>query len=70
MPIGPGKYDDLCTKVREEAKATAALVIILGGNKGRGFSVQTEDFLVVAKLPAILRNVANQIEETLAKGDV
>jgi hypothetical protein len=41
MPAGPGKYDDLCTLVREQAEAPAALIIIIGGNRGTGFSCQT-----------------------------
>ena len=43
MPLGKGKYDDLCTKVREDAHAVAALVIVIRGNKGDGFSLQTGD---------------------------
>lgn len=40
MPTGPGKYDDLCTFVREKADAEGAAVIIFNGSKGCGFSVQ------------------------------
>lgn len=39
--LGPGKYDDLCTTVRTMASAKLAAVIVLGGDKGNGFSVQT-----------------------------
>ncbi len=34
MAFGPGKYDDLCTEVREKAKAKGVLVIIIDGDKG------------------------------------
>lgn len=35
---GPGKYDQLCTMVREEAGAEGgAIVIIFDGNQGSGF---------------------------------
>lgn len=64
MPIGPGKYDDLCTTVRKSAEADTALVIILNGKKGSGFSVQTADLGVLAQLPALLRNTADQIEQS------
>jgi hypothetical protein len=64
MPMGPGKYDELCTKAREEAMAAAVLMIVIGGNKGSGFSVQTADLVVLAALPAILRDLANDIEES------
>lgn len=40
MALGPGKYDDLCTYVRVESGAVMALVIVVGGNRGDGFSVQ------------------------------
>lgn len=42
MPLGPGKYDDVCTYVREETEASAAIVIVVGGKHGPGFSVQSD----------------------------
>ena len=46
MPIGPGKYDDLCTLLRERAgigeQGGGVLVIVLGGNRGNGFSCQAD----------------------------
>src|SRR5205085_1646492 len=42
MAIGPGQYDDLCTRVREESQAQAVVLIVLGGNKGNGFSMQAQ----------------------------
>src|SRR4051812_5551818 len=65
MTIGAGKYDGLCGLVRRKAKAVAAAVIILGGTKGSGFSVQALDGVdigVIEGLPALLRNMADQIE--------
>ncbi len=70
MPIGPGKYDELCTKVREETHALAALLIVIDGVKGSGFSMQTGDLRVLTGLPGILRDTACQIEESLKKGEV
>lgn len=69
MPLGPGKYDDLCTVVRDSAKADAAIVIIHGGERGNGFSVQGP-FEFALSLPAILRSVADNIEETMRGGNV
>lgn len=61
---GPGRYDDLCTLVREKADATVALVIIINGNLGSGFSVQMNGTLMPpATLAAILHDMANQIAE-------
>jgi len=61
MALGPGKYDDLATAAREAAGARAVIVIVVGGNKGSGFSVQTEPGLVLP-LPALLRTIADEIE--------
>jgi hypothetical protein len=61
MAIGPGKYDDLCTLVREKAKARAVIVIIIGGEHGEGFSVQTEDPFIILRLPLVLERVAASI---------
>ena len=58
---GPGKYDDLCAEVRKKAGAKVCLLIIIGGNKGSGFSAQMPAF-AAEDVPAILRDVAGQIE--------
>ena len=63
MAIGPGKYDDLCTVVRETANAEGAIIIILNGNQGGGFSCQAP-LELTARLPAILRAVADDIEKS------
>lgn len=65
--LGPGKYDDLCTEARTKANATGALLIIVGGDKGPGFSAQlTAEHL--SGLPNLLRNLANQIEKDAKNG--
>lgn len=61
MAIGPGIYDDLCSQVREKAKAKGVLLIVLGGEKGMGFSAQIP-LEAASIIPLILRDVANQIE--------
>jgi hypothetical protein len=66
MTLGRGKYDDLCTKVREEAKAGGAIVIVTDGIHGHGISCQT-DVATLAILPQILRDVANMIEDSHGK---
>lgn len=62
MAIGPGKYDDLATDVREKARARAVVVIVVEGDKGSGFSVQAHDDVALA-LPLLLRRIADDIEE-------
>jgi len=70
MPIGPGKYDDLCTYVRTTANAKSALLIIIGGNLGHGFSMQTADPSVLFGMAGMLRDVAQQIEDSLRAGKI
>jgi hypothetical protein len=38
---GPGKYDQVCTEALETAQAECVLLIILNGNRGSGFSVNS-----------------------------
>jgi hypothetical protein len=65
---GPGKYDDICTKALLGAQAECALLIILDGEHGHGFSVQFTDPSYVKSLPVILRDVAEQIEHEAKQG--
>ena len=69
MPLGPGKYDDLCTYVREKTKADGVIVVIIDGERGSGFSMQA-DPLVAFTLPHTLRNLAQQIEDSLTAGKI
>ena len=68
MPIStkdnPGKYDNLCTEARLKAKAHSAVLIILGGDKGFGFSVQMPE-KAIAGLPAILEHMAAEIRRDM-----
>jgi methylmalonyl-CoA mutase cobalamin-binding subunit len=60
----PGKYDTLCTEVREKAHAVGAVVIILGGNRGHGFSVQVPPDALFS-LPDMLETMAREIRKDL-----
>lgn len=66
MSIGPGKYDDLCTYVREQAKAQGAIILVLGGEQGEGFCCQA-DLAVTAALPQILRHIADTMQADLER---
>lgn len=62
--IGAGKYDEECTKLRENTKAKGVIIMVVDGNKGEGFSVQaTPD--VMPSLPAILRKIADDMEANI-----
>jgi hypothetical protein len=65
--IGPGRYDDLCTYVRRKAKARGAVVIVLGGEHGPGFSMQA-DMRTTLQLPELLEHLARQIREDMKGG--
>lgn len=62
MGNGPGKYDDVCTMAREAAKAKGVLLMVFDGEHGQGFSAQLPPELVLG-IPAVLRQVADQIEK-------
>jgi hypothetical protein len=64
MPQGPGKYDDVATIARHATNAQVVVLIVLGGREGSGFSVQAP-LDISAKLPVLLRQVANEIEASL-----
>jgi hypothetical protein len=67
MPIGPGKYDDLCTHVRTTAGALGAIVIVVGGKHGDGFSIQAPIEVTIA-LPEFLEFMARSIRADLERG--
>jgi hypothetical protein len=67
MAVGPGKYDDLCTLVREKAKAAGAIVLVFGGEYGHGFSCQA-DPVTTATLPDLLERIAADIRKDLGSG--
>jgi len=64
---GAGVYDDVCTMARETTQADGAIVMILGGNKGSGFSVQVEQERI-HELPAVLENIAAQLRADIRHG--
>jgi hypothetical protein len=67
MTVGPGKYDELCTYVRETAQAEGAIVIVFGGNRGSGFSCQA-DLPTTLALPDMLDEIARQIRKNVEAG--
>jgi hypothetical protein len=67
MALGPGKYDELCSYVREQAGITddgGVIVIVLGGKHGNGFSCQA-DIVTTLRLPDMLESIARQMREDL-----
>jgi hypothetical protein len=72
MALGPGKYDDLCTYVRKKAGITpdmngGAIVIVIGGLHGDGFSVQA-GLHTTLMLPRLLEQIAREMRTDLLGG--
>ena len=63
--IGPGKYDDACTAARIRTKASGLLLIVIDGADGDGFSCQTNDPALLARLPGLLEAVAAKMRADL-----
>jgi hypothetical protein len=70
MAIGPGKYDDIATYVREQAWAQGVVLIVLGGRFGSGFSVQSASPIALLQLPQMLRDLAAKIDADMRKGQL
>jgi hypothetical protein len=68
MAIGPGKYDAACTAARISCGARGAILIVLEGDQGNGFSCQFEASIVGAiDVPRLLEDAARQIREDLRR---
>jgi hypothetical protein len=61
-----GKYDDLCSYVREQTKADGVVVIVVGGDKGHGFAVQG-NLETTWMLPDILELAAKRMRRDTKK---
>lgn len=61
MALGPGKYDDLATAVREQAHAEGIVLVVIGGDHGGGMAAQLPAAMTLT-LPTILRTIADEIE--------
>lgn len=62
MPLGPGKYDAECSRVMKDTKAEAVIVLVVGGTRGHGFSLQYREGVKVEEITQGLRAVAHAIE--------
>lgn len=66
MPHGPGKYDELCSYVREQTGAEAAIVIVFGGRLGDGFSMQSAGWDTAENVAKVLERVLGQLRADVA----
>jgi hypothetical protein len=61
MSVGPGKYDAECSVAQKATNAASVILIVLGGDRGDGFSVQATPEIIWA-MPDMLREIAKQLE--------
>lgn len=64
-----GKYDDEAMEILEKNEAALVLVAVAGGVRGHGLSIATKDPAELAALPGLFRDIAMQIEMSMARGD-
>lgn len=65
MAEGEGKYNDLCLEVLEKSKAGCAIVIVLDGERGNGFSVNALSPDYIYALPRILEWISRVTRQDL-----
>jgi hypothetical protein len=70
MSFEKGKYDEQCSVLRKTTGGSCAIAIILDGDGGNGFSVQTDTINMLDAIPSVLRMVANSIEKSIRDGEV
>lgn len=58
-----GKYDDDAEELLRKHSARTVLLMVIGGDKGQGFSMSTVDHRMLNLIPGILRYVADDIEQ-------
>lgn len=65
--LGPGKYDAETAVLRESTGAALVVACVIRGRLGHGFSLQVDVDRMpdISPLPAMLRGIADQIEQDL-----
>lgn len=66
MTVGPGKYDAEAAAAMKATNAAGVILIVIGGDKGPGFSVQATH-QVMLSLPTMLKDVAGQLEADILR---
>ena len=69
MTIGPGNYDGECSMIRATTNAAGVVVIVVGGARGNGVSVQADGEALVV-LPLVLLKVAEELTDDIARSAV
>jgi len=64
--IGCGKYKSEAHIMRLATKADALILMVVGGDKGDGMTVQCKDPKFLGTIPNALRHLADLIEQDIA----
>lgn len=65
MPFGPGKYGANAEELLRKIGGQMCAVMIVDGPQGPGFDVATTNPVHLARLPTLLRLMADDIEKSL-----
>jgi hypothetical protein len=63
MSHGPGPYDPEAVALHLSTRAKALVLIVIGGDRGNGFETISVDPDFYSRLPAMLRQCADEIEK-------
>lgn len=58
---GPGKYGTECQDAMRATNAVACILIVIEGDRGTGFAVQTKEPELLRVLPTLLEKMAADI---------
>lgn len=61
--IGKGKYDELCTLVREQSKAPAVFLIVIDDDNSVHYHAQMPPAIYKMLAKDVLRRLADEIEK-------
>lgn len=71
MPIGPGKYGANAEELIQKFGTKLCLIIMVGNTpQSASFDCATADLTLLASLPEILRNTADELEKNFHEGRV
>ena len=65
---GPGKYGAECEALRRDTGAVACILIVIEGDRGTGFAVQTKEPDLLRVLPTMLEKMAADIRADAQRG--
>ena len=66
--IGPGKYDEETEVVMRSTRAACVALLVVAGERGHGFSVQSVSAEILKSLPSALRQLADEVEKDMGGG--